>query len=226
VTILRGLILICALLATDSATDASKSTVVRVPRGGVIMTDGVMNDTEWAEATVVEQGSIRLAMQSGDGFLQIGLRTPPLFVASLCIEREDEVHIFHASSAVGHGVYRRGSEAWTLRERFEWRLRGRDDLPATTEEQARHLEEFGWVANTVTAGNPGETEFRISSGYLRRPVRIALGLLLEGDGTDVVGWPVAPDADGCTQRSTIAGPLPDTVAFDPSTWVRLELATD
>jgi len=99
VTILRGLILICALLATDSATDASKSTVVRVPRGGVIMTDGVMNDTEWAEATVVEQGSIRLAMQSGDGFLQIGLRTPPLFVASLCIEREDEVHIFMAMVA-------------------------------------------------------------------------------------------------------------------------------
>lgn len=215
-----------ALLAACLALVASESSIVRVPRGGVITTDGVMKDTEWAEATVVEQGSIRLAVQAGDGFLQIGLRTPPLFVASLCIERDGEVHIFHASSAVGHAAYRRASDSWALQENFEWRLRGKDGSPATKEEQARHLEQFGWVANTVTAGNPGETEFRISSGYLRGPVRIALGLLLEGDGTDVGGWPVAPGADGCTQRPTIAGPLPDTVSFDPSAWAKLELQAD
>lgn len=180
-------------------------------------------DSEWARAVEAEHGPIRLAFQESAGIVEVGLQTPPLFVASLCIERGDQIHMMHASSAVGHGTYVRRAGTWTLTEPFEWRLRGADGAPATANEQSRHFELYGWVANTVTTGMAGQTDFRISARFLGgRVIRMALGLLLEGDGSDVEGWPPAPGEDGCTDRSTIAGPLPDSADFHPSSWALLE----
>lgn len=90
-----------------------------------------------------EHGPIRLAFQESAGIVEVGLQTPPLFVASLCIERGDQIHMMHASSAVGHGTYVRRAGTWTLTEPFEWRLRGADGAPATANEQSRHFELYG-----------------------------------------------------------------------------------
>ena len=133
---------------------------------------------------------------------------------------------FHSSSAVGSAIYRRLDDDWRLVQPFEWRLRGVDGRPATPEEQRDHLDRFGWVANTVVAGAPGETEFRIATRFMDDgEASFALGLLLQGDEPAVAGWPIGPEADGCTRRTTIAGPLTERLTFVTARWLRLALGT-
>jgi hypothetical protein len=102
---------------------------------------------------------------------------------------------------------------------FVWSLRSTSGAPAPVAAHARYLEDHQWVVHTVDNGRPGEAEFRVSrelpgSGE----VRIAVGLMLAGDDPEPRGWPMGPDEDGCTQRSTIAGPIEERLHFDPRVW--------
>lgn len=212
-----------ALLACASPAETDAQAVVP-PSAGDIVVDGVANPSEWVDALRLGEDGVGLLVQQRDGVVEIALITAPILVASLCFERGDEVHILHSSSAVGSGTYRRAGDIWQLVRPFEWRLRGTDAGPAALEEQREHMERFGWVASTTVAGEPGETEFRISSRFLEdETMTFALGLLLEDDGPAVAGWPNGAEDDGCTQRTTIAGPLSEHVTFEPGTWVRLTL---
>ena len=204
----------------------SSSTVIHLlPNESMKMEpSGVVNADEWSGARVVDFEGGQLLLQSRAGGLEVALRTEPLFVASLCVGSSDRISILHASSAVGRGVYARRGGAWELQSAFEWRLRGSAGAPASRTEQEAHLAAEGWAANTVTTGTPGHMEFRISPAVLGGSrLRMALGLMLAGDGTDLRGWPMAPGSDACTTRSTIAGPLEERADFRPDAWVELRL---
>ena len=205
-------------------TGVAAQVVIALPPGGPIEVDGVVASGEWSRAATVGLGDLEMRFQHASGTLEVGLRTPPLFVASICVQIADEVHVFHASSALGHAVYARGNGGWELVQPFEWRLRAGESEHAEAARVA-HLQRFGWVATTVTVGRAGETEFRIGRAFVdaTEGIRLAVGLLLQGEGGIVAGWPMDAGADGCTQRATVAGPLPDRIGFDLANWARLGL---
>ena len=53
---------------------------------------------------------MKVAFLEAGEFILLGSRSSPLFVASPCIERDNEVHIFHASRALGNAIYMRDGE--------------------------------------------------------------------------------------------------------------------
>jgi len=213
-------------VAALTSAASGQAPPVDVPRASTIVVDGTWAQPEWAGAALQRSADIRIAVTSADGFLQIGLRTPPLFVASLCIEQGDTVRVFHASAALGRATYVRTGEQWRLTEDFEWRLRRTDLGPEAAAERMEHRSRFGWVASTVDMGAPGDTEFQISLDYLpATQPRIALGLMLGGATGVVQGWPIAAEEDGCTHEAVIAGSPPGRVRFDATRWARLVIAT-
>ena len=216
----RALPLIGTFLASVPEPGVSQLQVPHSSAEPAVL-DGSIDVSEWAAALVVEQGDVQLLFQERGGFLEIALRTPPIYVASFCVDGGGVVHILHSSSAVGQATYRRSGDGWELAQDFEWRLRSVDGVPASPEAQEAHLLQHGWSASAAAAGAPGETEFRISSSFFPDgDVVLALGLLLEAD-QGVWAWPLEPGVDGCGERATIAGPLPDRLEFQPAAWTKL-----
>jgi hypothetical protein len=216
-----------ALLAAAPAL-ASEAPTIRVTKGSAISIDGRLSEAEWSKATTVGGSGVKLSLLATEGLLQVGLRSEPLFVATLCIAQGDRVHVFHASSALGHAIYQRGEDGtgWTLSQSFEWRLRMKDIASDVEAARSSHRSEHGWVANTVEMNKPeAAMEFQIDASFLSdSPARIAIGLLLRGESPSVNGWPPGPDEDGCTSREVIAGPLPESASFDTSGWASIELS--
>lgn len=203
-----------------------QDTAIEVPHGSLVVVDGSWNDEEWMPATERRTADGRIALNHADGYLQIGLQTPSSLVASLCVQKGDTVHVFHASSALGRATYVRQDGEWSLIEGFEWRLRRTDLSAAAARERSEHRARFGWVASTAGMGTAGQTEMQIDTMYLSGDdARLAVGLLVAGDEPEVSGWPQMAAADGCTSRAVIAGPLPDRVLFMPERWVRLRRQT-
>lgn len=217
------LILLWWMLAPASVQ--AQISVPTVPPHAVRL-DGVLDSAEWSAAAVLGDETVRIFVQQDEDHVLLGLRTAPLFVASVCLTRGRDVWVFHGSAAAGRARYIERSDVWELEEGFEWRLRDTSEGPATQPVLSAHVDELGWATNTVTTGSPGETEFLISKSLLGAGAsRLAVGLLLAGDSPEVVGWPVSAGADGCTLRSTIAGPLEDELTFDLDEWEALEVGT-
>lgn len=205
--------------ACDLAGQGDSAVVSPMP---AITTDGRLGADEWAGAGRAGTPEIQIEIGERDGFVQIGVRTPPLYVASVCVAVGDTVRVFHASSALGDIRYARDGAEWRRLDEFEWRLRATGDGPEANRERGQHLESRGWVANTVAMGEPGETEFRIAAALVTPGgARLAIGLMLEGDAAAVTGWPPGAGEDGCTLRETIAGPPPARAVFDLERWLRL-----
>ena len=193
-----------------------------VPPMPAVTVDGRLGVDEWTGSRRAGTEEIELWVGTVDGVVQIGVRTPPLFVASLCLSVGDTVRVLHASSALGDVRYVRDGSDWRRLDEFEWRVRATDDGPEATRERLEHLETRGWVGNTVAMGDPGETEFRVGAALVPPDgARLAIGLLLEGDDPAVTGWPLGASGDGCTLRETIAGPPPERAVFEPDGWLHL-----
>ena len=218
--VIFGVGCVCSPIATQG-----QALVPTVPPDAVQL-DGTLGTAEWSGAVAMGDGAVQLLVQQSEDHLLLGLRAAQLFVASVCLSQGQDVWVFHASSAVGRARYLARGEAWELYESFEWRLRDTPEGPVTQAVLAAHLSEFGWATNTVTTGSPGEAEFSISKSLLGpTSSRIAVGLLLAGDAPEVVGWPIHADEDGCTRRSTVAGPLEEGLTFDAARWEELEFGT-
>ena len=219
----RAIAAALAVFACVSPASGQHRAVVPAATNDIVL-DGFIQPAEWAEAIRLGGGDVELLVQEREEVLELALRTPPVFVASLCFERGAEIHVLHSSSAVGSATYRRSGDDWHLVQPFEWRLRGTDDVAASAEEQSDHMRRFGWVATTVVVGAPGETEFRVSARFWEGGIaRVAIGLLRQGHDPAVSGWPLGPGADGCTQRTTIAGPLTYLLRFSTYGWIQLAL---
>jgi hypothetical protein len=213
----------CAL-ALSCAESAGATQIVRSQSTAQIQVtvDGTIDASEWP-APRGPDAAVEISISEAAGYLQIGLRTVPLFVASVCVARGDTVRVFHASSALGRATYVRHGEEWRLTEGFEWRVRRTDLGTDADRERLEHRARYGWIANTVAMGAPGETEFQIDTAFAARSMsRIAVGFMLAGSDPATIGWPEGLDDDGCMLRSVIAGPLPESVYFRPERWPLLE----
>lgn len=206
-----------------AACETVAQSTISIPIGAPVTIDGTWSDSEWL-GTTVEDSIVTIAVHVADGFVQIGLRTSPILVASLCVARSDTVDIFHASSALGRARYVMQGDEWQLIENFEWRVRTTDLGPEAVAERLDHRQRFGWIANTTRMGQPGHTEVQISTRQLHSAdTRLAIGLLMDTPEGSVRSWPMQPETDGCAQRSVIAGPLPERVHFSPGEWAVLDV---
>jgi len=140
--------------------------------------EGVLGPAEWRGARLEGSDDVRVYIDAGASALRVGLATPPLFVASLCVAVGDTVRVYHASAALGSVTYLPTGDEWLLRVPFVWRLRRTDLSDEAVREREAHFSEYGWVANTMPMGEPGQTEFRISmEGWPAERVRLAVGLM-------------------------------------------------
>ena len=143
-----------APMALVSAVHAEAQQSVQVPRGPAVTIDGSVNDGEWRNAFRMEHpaGTVVRLMRDAD-HLYLGVTSDRQGFASLCVAIGDEVHVLHASAALGRVTYRPSGEVWNSPDtafRYGMRSTALDD--AARSERAAYLAENGWVASTVRMG--------------------------------------------------------------------------
>lgn len=212
-----GLTLIALVYAVH--VDAQQS--VQVPRGPAVTIDGRVDDAEWRTALRMEHpaGTVVRLMRDAD-HLYFGVTSERQGFASLCVAINNEVHVLHASAALGRITYRPRTDAWQSPDTaFSYGMRN-TALDATAQSQrAAYLAEHGWVASTVRMGNDGRSqEVQIALSKYTLPFQLALGRWLFTNSSE--SWPgTITDHDGCFSLPLVRGSVPQGITFKPSFWV-------
>ena len=181
--------------------------------------DGVVNAHELEGAAVHEIPGGELFLRRSGQILDVAIRTSPLSVASLCLAAGNEVHVLHASAALGAVTYRRRDATYVSSENFEWGMREQGMDEQTQSLRQRYFADHGWVASTMRMGTRGQVEMRIDLDRLPPgPVHVALGLMSE-DGS-VSGWP-RERAGECANQGLVSGSPPASLEFSPDNWPRV-----
>ena len=155
--------------------------------------------------------------REGDA-LRVAVHGPRAGLASLCLATESEVRILHASAALGEAVYSRSGERWVLTSTFEFKLRDARTGPPTAAERDAYFGAMGWVANSSHAGAP-KREFTIR--LTERTRFLGVTFFTTAEPMEVSHWP-AEMSDDCRAAKIAQGYLPETAAFNPASWHRLQ----
>jgi hypothetical protein len=213
-----------ALAYTVHAEAQGAGNSVQVPRGPAVTIDGRVDDAEWRNALRIEHpaGTMVRLMRDAD-HLYFGVTSERQGFASLCVATNNEVHVLHASAALGRVTYRPRGDAWQSPDTaFSYGMRN-TALDATAQSQrAAYLGENGWVASTVRMGNDGRSqELQIALNKFTLPFNIALGRWLFTNSIE--SWPgTITDHDGCFSLTLVSGSVPQGILFKPSFWVTIE----
>jgi hypothetical protein len=213
-----------ALIALASAVQAEAQQSVQVPRGPAVTIDGSVNDDEWRNALRIEHpaGTVVRLLRGAD-HLYLGVTSERQGFSSLCIAIGNEVHVLHASAALGRVTYRPSGDVWNSPDtafRYSMRNTALDD--SARSQRAAYLAENGWVASTVRMGNDQRSqELQIALSRFPLPFRIALGRWLFTNNTE--WWPgTLTDHEGCLSLPLVRGSVPQGITFKPSFWVTIE----
>lgn len=158
---------------------------------------------------------------SSDSYLKVTVKSDELYVASLCICNEkNQVTVLHASAALGQIIYRKEGDGWVTNQKFDWQMReeGMDD--ATIAKRNKYLQDNGWVANTMSMGNVGETEFIIDRKAFSGELKLAIGLMTAENPDNIVGIP-PKEAGDCADQKLVSGDPKSNYGFDTSNWITL-----
>lgn len=212
--------LACAVSA--EAQDAGNS--VQVPRGPAVTIDGRVDDVEWRNALRVEYpaGTVVRLMRDAD-HLYLGVTSERQGFASLCLARNNEVHVLHASAALGHVTYRASGDVWNSPDTAFVYGMGNTALDgAARSQRAAYLNDHGWVASTMSMGNDGRSqEMQIALSRFSLPFSLALGRWLSSNRTE--WWPsTITHHEGCFSQQLVRGSVPQGVLFKPSFWLTIE----
>ena len=220
----RHAVLALALTFLGAARTSAQSSV-QLPRGGPITIDGRVDDAEWSAALRIEHpaGTVVRLMRD-EGHLYVGITSERGGFASLCIASGADVHILHASAALGAVTYRKNGDAWSSTDSaFRYGMRNRAVDEAAQRERAAYLAEHGWVASTVSMNDSRSQEFQIALNRFGLPMPIAMGRFILPSGSNGETWPsTAGAADGCFEPQLVRGDVPRGLRFDPSKWLRLD----
>ncbi|MEQ8627323.1 hypothetical protein [Ekhidna sp.] len=158
---------------------------------------------------------------SSDNYLKITVKSEELYVASLCIcNEQDEVIILHASAALGQILYKKEGDRWITNQKFDWQMRGVDMKVSTIAKRLQYLKSTGWVANTMSMGNVGETEFIIDRKVFSGELKLAIGLMTAENPDNIVGIP-PKEAGDCADQKLVSGDPKSNYGFDTSNWITL-----
>ena len=161
-------------------------------------------------------GGGEVTFRESGGELLVTVTGPRAGLASLCVGDEARVRILHASAAVGEATYERSGDTWTLKAKFDFKLRdGRTGSP-TTQERDDYFKTMGWVANASRTGDV-KREFRVRLSDVRF---LGVTFLTTDEPMTVSHWPVSME-DDCRAVRIAQGYLPETAQFRPATWHRV-----
>jgi hypothetical protein len=152
-----------------------------------------------------------LYLKQNGGYLFLGIDSGTMGYGSVCIERDEQVLVLHASAALGTAVFMRDGESWLRTRQFSWCCRETAPGPR----QVQHLEDEGWLASIVYMGISDEMEYQI--------VMPADGLVMAvvhqtGQSvTSALRWPETID-DDCLGLVGILDDPPERLDFSPETW--------
>lgn len=215
---------IALTVATTAGAQGTGSTV-QVPRGGSITIDGRVDDDEWRNALRVEQpaGTVVRLLRDAD-HVYLGVTSERQGFVSLCLATNNDVHVLHASAALGAVTYRSSGDVWQSGDtafRYGMRNTALDD--AARSQRATYLAEHGWVASTVRMGTDQRSqEMQISLRKYPLPFSIALARWLITTNSSEV-WPATiTDHEGCFTQRLVQGWVPQGILFKPAFWLTIE----
>jgi hypothetical protein len=211
-----------AFLITTTLRAQSPNTVP-VPQG-VATIDGRVDEAEWRNALRIEQpaGTVVRLMRDAS-HLYVGISSDRPGFASLCLATGEDVHVLHASAALGAVTYRRNGETWQSADtafRYSMRNTALDD--SARSERAAYLRENGWVGSTVRMSDGRTQELQIAFSRFALPFSVAMGRWLFT--RDVEAWPTAVtqgDHDGCVAMRLVNGSVPQGLRFYSMNWVTI-----
>jgi hypothetical protein len=217
-------LVVVALAGAMQAKAQATGTAVVVPRGGIITIDGRVNDAEWRNALRVENpaGTVVRLLRDAD-HLYLGVSSERQGFVSLCLARNNEVHVLHASAALGAVTYRPSGDVWSSADTaFRYGMRNTAIDEDARSQRAAYLAENGWVASTVRMGNDQRSqEMQIALARFPLPFSIALARWLFTNTSE--SWPATiSDHDGCFSLPLVRGGVPQGLLFKPAFWLTIE----
>lgn len=217
---LRFPVVLAAVSLVLGQTGTAQS--IQVPAGTATI-DGRVEDAEWRNALRMEHPTgtvVRLLREGSNLFLGITSERPGF--ASLCVTQNEDVHVLHASAALGAITYRRSGDAWQSADtafRYGMRNTALDDEARA--QRAAYLNEHGWVGSTVRMSDGRSQEMQLSLTRFTPPLKLALGRWLFSNAVEL--WPASLDAsDGCATQRLVNGWVPQGLRFNSAGWLTID----
>ncbi len=207
--------------AGGAASTPPVAAAVEVPRGNAPTIDGILSPAEWAAAYQVEiTGGGELFLMQDGSHLYVGIRAASDVLGSLCVLRDNQVAVLHASAALGTAVYEQVNSAWGRVRDFSWSARDTSENARAQEARREFLEREGWLASITWRGNPEEMEYQIV--IPGEGLHLAVAYLQGPDFDAVFGWPDGLD-DACHDVRLAQGYTEESLQFAPDTWAVITL---
>lgn len=186
------------------------TATLNVPRAAAPVIDGTIVAEEWKSATRVELTNGGHALLQHDGtFLYVAITGPRTGIASLCMPSGKEVHVLHASAALGTAVFKNSRAT----RDFVWTNRDTKDAAA----RDKFLAAEHWFANATPRGSL-EREMQIELlGRKEIPLTIAFMSFAPNEEQRIHVWPAALQ-DGCASIDLASGNTKGPYTFDRATW--------
>jgi hypothetical protein len=211
---LRTLLLLVTL---GTAAFAAASERLDVPRGTAPHIDGRIEEQEWRDAVSVELSAGGHALLKHDGdYVYIAFRAERPGIGSVCALMRGDVHVLHASAALGTAIYTRVDGSWMAAQAFRWSNRDTGENAAAIRDRNRFIIREKWFANAARQAQP-EREFQLAYERGTRQLPIALSFLEVEPRTRLTTWP-ARLTDGCTSVRLAQGFLEEHLQFSPTHW--------
>jgi len=202
--------------------DSFANQVVRVPKGNSITLDGKLSAEEWKGALKQElKGGGEVWLMHDGNQLLVGLRAPAEGWGHLYLTLGKQVHVLHASAALGKAVYQPDEAGlWQPVQSFKWELRDQTQSNDALVTRAAYLEANGWIASTNRMGTPCELEFKVSARY-RQGREMKLAVMCASDAKQPRFWPRTL-SDDSLKETLVYGDTPAGLNFVPAQWAVLE----
>lgn len=206
------LVLVLAL-SVQAAPRVDVPRIATTPR-----VDGSIGTKEWKDAIRVPLGGGGQAMLQHNGtYLFIALVGRRNGIGTLCTLKNGEVHVLHASAALGTAVFKPEGNKWISTRPFVWTNRDTGPGEEAQAERKKFLDAEGWFANARPDGSPGrEYQIRIDR---RGEIPLTLGFMgfVKKGEFELATWPDNL-ADGCGDLDLGSGYTDRDYPFDPKTW--------
>jgi len=194
---------------------------VQVPLGTAPTLDGTIVDGEWDDALAIDLSvGARLYLKHADERLFLAVRGETMGIPSPLILRGEDIHVLHASAALGTAIYSLEDGQWIQTQAFRWHCRLTGFSSVAVAQREEFLENEGWLGTIGRLGARTHFELMID---LDEPFLQMLFLFMEATSSPVVlSWPLASE-DATPYLPLITGPIPDEIDVDLATWAILKL---
>lgn len=204
------------------AASAGAGERLGVPKGTAPRVDGKIEEAEWRDAVRIELGGGGAALLKHDGdFVYIAFRADRPGIGSICTLMRGDVHVLHASAALGTAIYTKVDDQWIAAQAFRWSNRDTGPNAAAIRDRNRFIAREKWFANALRQAQT-DREYQVAVERGARQLSIVLGFLEVEPRTRLATWP-SKLTDGCKSVRLAQGFLESDLQFDPSQWGVLEL---